>query len=1001
MDYSPSQLKRKPTLALLPAITRLARWRLDSMWQILLVNWLGMLAMIVLICIVPLFSQVVATAGVHTALENAPANDKRLAFSVSVNQPNSSEIHLVGQQLDQIIHSNLSSYSNGASHFSVQTPGLTILSPAISTTGQGTTRLITLTGYAMDLVAQQVKIVQGRLPQTSNSTVEIALVQDTANALNVKVGSIIKVQFPQTVGNLTWNLHVVGIFSPASNWEDANNMQAKNVFDVTNYQALTSSQTLLPKIAPLQVNINKGAQSSRGQRDSVPFSTGFQVKESQIFTPFFTLIWSYPFNTAQVNANNFSTLTQTAQALYQQIPATLGSMTGVASASPPGGLLFDVLLKYAQSINTIEAVIITLLVLILGLALFLVNMMSVTLVEQQAAGIATLRSRGATRRHIFGSFVAQGIGLAIIALLVGPFLALLLAWLIAQFLLPSGDHASLAILTGHALQMVLNVGWFALIAALGVVIALILALRQATKQDVLTYRRESSRTTSATRPGFFRRLHLDVITIVLLLLAYALTIFFSLVPIPLLQIKGGLSLDPDIVRLLALVSPLWILAAAFTFFLRFYPAILRFATRIAARGRRAPALLALAQMTRSSGSGSSYRRIMLLLALGVAATFYALTFIATQQQRNNDTAAYQVGADFSGASSTPGQTLAQQTTTYQHHAGVISATSGYNVQILSQDRLQYDLVGVDANTYANTASWTQQYSSQALSSLMETLVEHRVNANSQNVVYAFVDSETWQNLDLWVGAPFVIPTLDGTANIHFIAAGEINYIPGVYDSDSTYGILCDYQSYATVYAKDDVGSTLQPNYVWLKTNADAASLSSVRHAFPTLADRRALIASAQNDPLHINIVGVLGLGVATALLLALIGTLFTSWLSASSRLTSFAVMRALGMSPRQIATVLLWEQGSTCTIAIVLGIIVGYILSRVIVPVQGLIDNAVSIANSINNPLDEPPVQMVIPLLELALVVGTIVVICSIALLLMARVVSRPSLSQTLRLNED
>jgi hypothetical protein len=39
-----------------------------------------------------------------------------------------------------------------------------------------------------------------------------------------------------------------------------------------------------------------------------------------------------------------------------------------------------------------------------------------------------------------------------------------------------------------------------------------------------------------------------------------------------------------------------------------------------------------------------------------------------------------------------------------------------------------------------------------------------------------------------------------------------------------------------VYAKDS-GTTLKPNFIWLRTYDDAASLTSVRRALPDLDDR--------------------------------------------------------------------------------------------------------------------------------------------------------------------
>jgi len=131
----------------------------------------------------------------------------------------------------------------------------------------------------------------------------------------------------------------------------------------------------------------------------------------------------------------------------------------------------------------------------------------------------------------------------------------------------------------------------------------------------------------------------------------------------------------------------------------------------------------------------------------------------------------------------------------------------------------------------------------------------------------------------------------------------------------------------------------------------------------------------------------------------LIGTLLSSWLNASNRLTNFAVLRALGMATRQVSAVLLWEQGFVYILAFLLGTGLGGMLTIFVAPAVSLLDLAGS--SSLYNPYDIPPVQTVIPYPQLFLLLGVLVAVCLAVLLLIARIVSRPSLSQTLRLNED
>ncbi len=966
-------LARQDTPTLLPAIMKLGWWRFKQMWYVLLFTWSGMLAMVMLVCAVPLFSQVAMTAGLRNALSSAPPYEQRATFTLASDHPTSAQIQQAQQAIAQVVSDNLTSYTSGAPHFSVQVPPLNIVSGGTTASGQNTSRPLGITSYNMDQIASELTVLQGRLPQaqTTGNQLEIALTQQTAQSLGVHVGSVITASLPQSLGTGTWTMSVVGIFSVHTNWESPNNFQVQSSDGGTLYPALASNQAILPRIATLQVQL-----ILNGKRF---FKNGASV-------PFFLLHWSYPLNIGQVDANNFGTLSQLANSTQTDAADKLSNLPGTFTVPNASGALFDILPNYVNRIYAGEIVVSASLILIVGLVLFLVSMMVSALIERQAATIAILRSRGATRRHVFGTFAAQGIGLGLAALLIGPFVAIWLVQLIARWLLPTNQQSASNILTGNPLMAALSVGWYALFAVVVIIFMVIVAIRRATALDVLAFRRESAR---ETRAPFWRRLHLDLFFALLVCVGYAAYAYLSG---SFLSAVDGVKI---ILGLLALIAPLLILAAGITLFLRIFPLLLRLGSKMAARGSKASSMLALAQMERTPRPAA---RMILLLALGTAFALFMLTSIATQQQRPIDAAAYQVGADFSGqiSSSTQGQTLMQVEAAYQRTAGVTSATAGYTTSVTvttSQAFVTNDIDAVDADTFARAASWSPSYADQSLSSLMALLISHRADASTHDVVYALVDDGMWKSLGLSIGSSFILPTSDGF-NMHFIVAGRVHSIPGVYDNAVNYGLIVDYQSYATVYAKDSGGGTLSPNYVWLQTHSDAASLASVRKAYPELQDRRAILDTSQRDPLHINIVGLLGAGVATALLLALAGTLFSAWLNASNRLTSFAILRALGMAPSKIAAVLLWELGIICAAALALGVGLGYLLTTLTGPVLFLTD-------FIENIRGETPAQVVIPSLQFAITLGAIICICVVALALMARLVSRPSLGQTLRLNED
>ena len=217
-----STLARRPTLVLLPAIVRLAWWRLKQMWLALLITWLGMIAMVVLICSVPLFTQVSSTAGLRSALTAVPLNQQRVSVNFLSMHPTPDQVNKARQLIDQAVHSNLGPYINGTPHASVTIPSLNVQTVDSAAPTSQNTSLLSITGYELDKVGSELTVVQGRLPATSSDQIEIALTQAEADSLKAKVGSVITAKFPDAVGQVTWTLQVVGIFTPKQNWEYSN-----------------------------------------------------------------------------------------------------------------------------------------------------------------------------------------------------------------------------------------------------------------------------------------------------------------------------------------------------------------------------------------------------------------------------------------------------------------------------------------------------------------------------------------------------------------------------------------------------------------------------------------------------------------------------------------------------------------------------------------------------------------------------------------------------------
>ena len=290
---------------------------------------------------------------------------------------------------------------------------------------------------------------------------------------------------------------------------------------------------------------------------------------------------------------------------------------------------------------------------------------------------------------------------------------------------------------------------------------------------------------------------------------------------------------------------------------------------------------------------------------------------------------------------------------------------------------------------------------------MQQLKSQRDQAIKGSIVPVWIDAALWDTLHLKPGEAFVVS--DGNSlntQIHFRAMGEIQNIPTV---NTPGAMLADAQTYMTVYQQIVNSSSLEFNQVLLHTNSDATSLARVREkiqngetALTQIQDRRELVQSLQHEPLYLDLIGILALGPITVLLLALAGNLLATWLNAHDRLRSFALLRAIGAAPRHIASTLTWEQVIIYTTGMVLGVIFGAFVSATAIPSLLFTSATSADANSSQFFLAQniPPIQIIIPAL-LGIAIAILIGVCMLALGMMIRIVSKPGIAQTLRLNED
>ncbi len=985
---------RRASRALVPPTVTLALWRLRATWRLLLLTGVGILAAVMLVCAVPLYTQVALTAGLRGVLTTTP-QATAITLRAAVGTLTTTSLTRETDTFTSLMQQHLGAYLASATESFLQTPALP--SPAL-----GSAQQVALTGTSPSQAAAHLTLVAGRLPQAgAAANLELALTPEAASQLGLSIGASLPLRirfqgsFISSTEPLieTLSFQVVGLIHTATSdpfWQQTG-FAANVAHAVTDYPALISSDAFAAALTRL---------AARDQH-----SGGLLFIDTPI------LLWSYHLDPDRIGDAQLDDLI--AQLATTQAQLSLTAQTtessylasfAVLGPAVPTPYTPSTLESFRDRVAVVQIPIMLLAFQLGGLVLFFVSLMADLLVERQAETIALLRSRGASQRQIFGSFLVQGLGLGALALAIGPLLAMLLARGVAQGLLPSGDQGALNVLAGNPVPVALGVGWYALAAAVCAVLTVMLAVSGATHRNVLDLRRDAAR---STRRPFWQRWYLDMVAVILTLVGYGIAFYVTHAGVA--DAQANLLLTTP----LTLLAPLCLVIAGALCFLRLFPSFVRWLARALNRRPGAAPLLALAQMARSPRHAL---RLVLLLGLTSSFAGFSLVFLASQPQQLTNIAAHQVGADFGGALP-PDRTalsLTGQTAAYRQLPGLTSATIGYAADITLQG-VPIALRAVDTSTFAQTAIWTDQDSSQPLTTLLAQLSSRQAVASGK--IPVIVDALAWQRLQLAIGSQILLP-VQTAGDLALIVVAEVQHLPTVNDSlavtgTSDYtppgGMLLDYQTLAD--RAQSIGGSLSANYAWLRTSDDPALLTAIRAALNSgplqlneLQDRRLILADLQDDPLALTIMGVLAVGASAALALALLGSLLVSWLSVRKRLINFAVLRALGTEPRQLASILLWEQGIIYGAALLLGILFGTLLSLTLTP--ALVFTGAPTHGPLLSSEEFYVLQHVLStqiLLPPSLLVAfaALVGICAGALWLMARVVSKPSLSQTLRLNED
>ena len=626
------------------------------------------------------------------------------------------------------------------------------------------------------------------------------------------------------------------------------------------------------------------------------------------------------------------------------------------------------------------------------LAVF-IFMVSRQMLDMEQNEIAVLKSRGANRRQLLTLYTLQSLILAAVAYAGGVALSPYLCQVLGS------ANSFLEFVRRSALDAQINstVLLYGAAAALLSVLAMVLPVLRRSKTTIVSHKQGRNHRRS-DRP-LWQKLGLDVILLGVSL--YGLYSFNGQKEALSQKVLEGASLDP----LLFLSSSLFMIAAGLLA-LRVLPAVV-WLVFTPFKKLWSPALYA--SFLRILRTRRSQGFIVVFLVITIALGVFNADAARTINGNKEDNLRYEIGADLvlqekwsdNSASLTdnPDLDLVYNEPDYGRFLamdGVQSCakvlTDSVSVSVSGGTLKNVQLMAINTKAFGQTI-WMKE-------GLNPYPINAYLNAISQNSRGVLVSRNAQTDFGMKLGDVISYKMSSGES-IRGTICGFVDYFPSyapVTYAKGTDGLYRETPNYLVVANLSQVQAEcgVTPYEVWIKTNGSTDFIYDFAEenglVFTLFRDASAELVEMKNDPVLQGTNGILTVGFIVVLLLCAVGFLIYWVLSIQSRTLQFGIFRAMGLSMREILTMLLNEHLFISGLSIVTGAVVGKLTAKLYMPLIQLAyaasDNAL-------------PLQVVSrsgDMARIAIVVGVMLAVC---LTVLGVLISRMKIAQALKLGED
>lgn len=649
-------------------------------------------------------------------------------------------------------------------------------------------------------------------------------------------------------------------------------------------------------------------------------------------------------------------------------------------------------LEIAKKVNVTLWVLQTPIFALLAAFIFMVSRQ---MLEMEQNEIAVIKSRGAGRGQIFTIYLLESLILSVIAFAIGVPLGAYICQVIGS------ANAFLEFVRRSALPVEIHADalLFAVAASLLSIVAMVLPAVRYAKTSIVGHKQRKNRRSSTP---MWQKLGLDFLLLAVSL--YGLYTFNNQRGILAQRVLEGASLDP----LLFVSSSLFMIGAGLLM-VRVLPAVVWLIFSLFKR-LWSPALYA--SFLRVLRTRSSQGFIMVFLIMTIALGVFNAQAARTINQNMEDNLRYTIGADVvlqeswenngMQVAEDPSLELLYEEPDY----GRYTALKGHGIEALAQVYVNrsatmsvsggtlrdVQVMGIHTKDFGETA-WFKD-------SLSDIHWYNYLNAISQNSRAVLLSRNFQTEYGYELGDTINYRNSSGDS-VRGIVYGFVDYFPGyvpVTYSLGSDGLYQEKQTYLIVahLAQLQASWGVAPYQIWIKNEDGSSYIYDFAEenglSYTVFRDSDAELVERKNDPVLQGTNGILTVGFIVVLLLCCVGFLIYWILSIQSRALQFGIFRAMGMSMREVISMLLNEQLFISGLSIVVGALVGHLTARLYMP---LIQLAYAASD---NALPLEVVRYAADDIRLFSAVGGMMLLCMVIL---GVLISRMKIAQALKLGED